>query len=62
MLRPSTWLLSAARLTSHDMRYVERVRLLDYWSIQDSALARLVNQMGDILASKSQSGYRSLSA
>ncbi|PIO65418.1 hypothetical protein TELCIR_12914 [Teladorsagia circumcincta] len=39
MLRPSTWLLSAARLTSNDMRYVERVRLLDYWSIQDSALA-----------------------
>ncbi|VDO23184.1 unnamed protein product [Haemonchus placei] len=42
MLRPSSYLLKALRLTSNDMRYVERVRLLDYWSIQDSALARFV--------------------
>nr|CDJ83449.1 C. briggsae CBR-NDX-9 protein [Haemonchus contortus] len=39
MLRPSSYLHKALRLTSNDMRYVERVRLLDYWSIQDSALA-----------------------
>lgn len=39
MMRQTISLLQTGRLPFSDMRYVERVRLLDYWGIQDSALA-----------------------
>ncbi|RCN32170.1 hypothetical protein ANCCAN_22025 [Ancylostoma caninum] len=37
-LRPSSFLLQPLRNTSTDMRYVERMRLLEYWGIKDTAL------------------------
>ncbi|EYC39958.1 hypothetical protein Y032_0635g921 [Ancylostoma ceylanicum] len=37
-LRPSSLLLHPLRTTSNDMRYVERMRLLEYWGIKDTAL------------------------
>ncbi|KAK6747506.1 hypothetical protein RB195_000608 [Necator americanus] len=37
-LRPLQVLLQPLRFTSTDMRYVERMRLLEYWGIKDTAL------------------------
>ncbi|KJH52687.1 hydrolase, NUDIX family [Dictyocaulus viviparus] len=39
MLRPSSLLFQAACFISKDARFVEKIRLLDYWGIQDSALS-----------------------